>query len=523
MTAPIDVSASVPWPHPLDHAGYVLGGRYRLEERVACGAMGSIWRGRHIQLKSRVAIKFLDVAVARETDMHERFLQEARAAAALHCAHVVRVFDYGRDANIPFIVMEWLEGETLEQRLKRGVLTPRELDKIFRELAIGIRQAHATGVVHRDLKPSNVFIAREGDEDITKLIDFGIVKVDEARLGFTPRANTRAGTVIGTPEYMSPEQLRAGEELDPSVDLWALAIVAFECLTGRLPFSGNSMPDLIVQICTEEAAAPSSFAAVPAGFDRWFAKATQKEVGRRFASAEAMAEALSSILRAAPDASPQRQALNSCEPVHTPPLNVPAGLARLGAQLARWLGSALPQRQRLALLFPAAVGLLGIALVGIAIALRPARTERLTVAPLQVPPMPAREAPALAAPNMSSLSPAPTPAQAASADDSASASAPTPPKVDLRAETSRAPSSRPAEAKPIRKPRSASAQRAASASPALVNRTGAGEPAKSTLEQRPPAPAPSSSTHGGQTASAASAAGLDVSSADADALFAERR
>src|SRR5688572_20623479 len=104
MTTPVIVPASVPWPHPLEHAGYVLGGRYRLEERVAFGAMGSIWRARHIELKCPVAIKFLDVAVARETEMHGRFLQEARAAAAVRCANVVQVFDCGRDGNIPFLV-----------------------------------------------------------------------------------------------------------------------------------------------------------------------------------------------------------------------------------------------------------------------------------------------------------------------------------------------------------------------------------------------------------------------------------
>ena len=104
---------------------------------------------------------------------------------------------------------------------------------------IGVSRAHATSVIHRDLKPSNIFIANEGSDEVTKLIDFGIAKVDEARLGFTAREGTRAGTVIGTPDYMSPEQLRAGAEIDHSVDLWALAIIAFECLTGRPALLGK--------------------------------------------------------------------------------------------------------------------------------------------------------------------------------------------------------------------------------------------------------------------------------------------
>jgi eukaryotic-like serine/threonine-protein kinase len=288
--------ASAP-PTLVDGAGQIVAGRYRLEHPIARGAMGSIWRASHIELKAKVAIKFLDTVERGETELHGRFLQEARSGAAVRCAHVVQVFDYGQAGRVPFIVMELLEGETLEQRLaQRRVLTPAELDKIFREMATGVSRAHAAGVVHRDLKPSNVFIAREGPNEVTKLIDFGIAKVDEARLGFTPRMGTRAGTVIGTPEYMSPEQLRSGADTDHGVDLWALGIVAFECLTGKLPFSGKTLTDIVVQICTEKPIAPSALAEVPAGFDAWFAKATHRDSGRRFTSAEDMASALSAIL-----------------------------------------------------------------------------------------------------------------------------------------------------------------------------------------------------------------------------------
>jgi serine/threonine-protein kinase len=504
----------------LEHAGYILAGRYRLEERVAFGAMGSIWRARHLDLKSPVAIKFLDVAVARETEMHGRFLQEARAAAAVRCAHVVQVFDYGRDANIPFIVMELLDGETLEQRLQRGVLTPRELDKIFREVACGIRHVHASGVVHRDLKPSNIFIAREGSQEVTKLIDFGIVKVDEARLGFTPRASTRAGTVIGTPEYMSPEQLRAGADVDQDADLWALAIVAFECLTGRLPFSGNSLPDVIVQICTEEAAAPSSFAQVPAGFDRWFAKATQKDVADRFASAEEMAAALSSILRAAPEASSQEQALSTSPPDRTAPLrHFPAVRAAWGAALARWVGRAPLPRPPRAVLSPVRAGWLGIALLGTALvlALLPARTEHRSVGPVQAPLMASPAAPAVAVPSAKDLAkdlsptPEPTPASAPSAAS-----------VELRAATSRAPSERPAEPKELRKPRHPTGPRSAGAPLATVKGGGTGEPSKSALERSPTAAVLGRSDRGGQNGAAAGEVEDHPPSGDADSLFAER-
>jgi serine/threonine-protein kinase len=330
--------------------------------------MGGIWRGRHIELKSPVAIKFLDLAVTRETEMHGRFLQEARSTAAVRCAHVVQVFDYGKDENTPpFIVMELLEGETLERRLARGVLTALELDKIFREVACGISRAHAMGVVHRDLKPSNIFIAREGLQEVTKLIDFGIAKVDEQRLGFTPRAPTRAGTVIGTPEYMSPEQLRAGAEVDCSVDLWALAVVAFECLTGKLPFSGKSLTDLAVQICTEKPLTPSALACVPAGFDRWFAKATHRDSASRFASAEDMAAALSAVLQSAKAASPQQ----------------PGGAAAALRHAALWLS-------------PRRAVVLGLALASAAsiFVFRPAPPPHLPAASLAPQPGAAQQQPA---------------------------------------------------------------------------------------------------------------------------------
>jgi serine/threonine-protein kinase len=289
----------VPAPSPFEQPGKIVSGRYRLEAHLAGGAMGSIWRARHLQLKAPVAVKFLEATAAGNVELHNRFLQEARAAAAVRSAHVVQVFDYGTDAGIPYIVMELLEGESLERRLARRVtLSAAELDKIFAEVARGVSLAHATGVVHRDLKPGNIFIAQEGPYEVTKLIDFGIAKVDPAVLEFTLRVGTKAGTVIGTPQYMSPEQLRGGD-IDQRVDLWALGVVAFECLTGQSPYQGQSVGDLAVQICTEKPSVPSRVARVPAGFDRWFAKATHKDIDSRFESAEEMAAALSVLLEAA--------------------------------------------------------------------------------------------------------------------------------------------------------------------------------------------------------------------------------
>jgi serine/threonine protein kinase len=279
------------------YAGQLIGERYRLEEWLESGAMGSVWRAEQVRLRSPAAVKFLDPSLIEFPEMHDRFLQEARSAAAVQSAHVIQIFDYGREAGIPYIAMELLRGENLDTRLaRRGLLTPRELNKIFSEIARGLGAAHALGVVHRDVKPGNIFIERQGRHEVTKLIDFGIAKVQENALRISGITGTVQGTVLGTPQYMSPEQLRGRSSVDYRTDLWALGIIACECLTGRHPFPGTTIGDLSVQICTEQPPPPSSLGAVPAGFDAWFFKAISKDPLDRFESAATMADALTKIL-----------------------------------------------------------------------------------------------------------------------------------------------------------------------------------------------------------------------------------
>lgn len=279
------------------HAGQIIGERYRLEEWLESGAMGSVWRARQVRLRSPAAIKFLEPSLIEVPEMLDRFLQEARSAAAVQSAHVIQVFDYGSEGGLPYIAMEFLEGENLDARLaRRGVLEPAELNKIFKEVARGIGQAHEMGVIHRDVKPGNIFLAREGKHEVTKLIDFGIAKVKADALRVSQIIGTELGRLMGTPQYMSPEQMRGRTTLDHRTDLWALAIIACECLTGRYPFSGTTIGDLTVQICTEEPLAPSTLGNVPAGFDQWFFKGTSKAPSDRFESAAQMAGALTKIL-----------------------------------------------------------------------------------------------------------------------------------------------------------------------------------------------------------------------------------
>jgi eukaryotic-like serine/threonine-protein kinase len=277
-------------------AGQLIGDRYRLDRPLERGAMGSVWRAEQVRLRAPVAVKFLDPSLIGDREMHDRFIQEARSAAAVRSAHVVQVFDYGSEGGVPYIAMELLDGENLDARLTtRGTLTPAELAKLFSELARGVSQAHAIGVIHRDLKPGNIFLAREGEHEVTKIVDFGIAKVKASALRLTQGIGTQLGTLLGTPQYMSPEQVR-GSAIDHRTDLWALGVIACECLTGRCPFSGATIGDLTVQICTEKPPAPSSLGPVPAGFDQWFFRATQKKPGKRFQSAEEMSSRLMAVL-----------------------------------------------------------------------------------------------------------------------------------------------------------------------------------------------------------------------------------
>jgi serine/threonine-protein kinase len=286
-------------------AGQLIGDRYRLDRPLERGAMGSVWRAEQIRLRAPVAVKFLDPSLIGDREMHDRFIQEARSAAAVRSAHVVQVFDYGSEGGVPYIAMELLDGENLDARLSaRGTLSPAEMAKLFSELARGIGQAHAIGVIHRDLKPGNIFIAREGEHEVTKIVDFGIAKVKASALRLTQGIGTQLGTLLGTPQYMSPEQVRGTSSIDHRTDLWALAIIACECLTGRCPFSGATIGDLTVQICTEKPPAPSSLGPVPAGFDQWFFKATQKKPSKRFQTVEEMADRLLAVLAPAVLADP---------------------------------------------------------------------------------------------------------------------------------------------------------------------------------------------------------------------------
>jgi serine/threonine-protein kinase len=276
----------------------LVAGKYELTRLLGRGGMGSVWEGVHATLGTRVACKFIEAEYAGSREARERFENEARAAASLRSKHVVEVYDHGvMGDGRPYIVMEFLRGEPLDKRLDRqGVLSLTEMATILQHVARALTRAHSVGIIHRDLKPENVFLVwdEEDQADIAKVVDFGIAKFTDESMGIS--SQTRTGSVLGTPYYMSPEQARGLRSVDTRSDLWSLGIIAFQCLTGSLPFTGEAVGDLLVRICTSDPPTPSSLRpGLPPEVDTWMRRALGREPEQRFSSAKEMADAFAVI------------------------------------------------------------------------------------------------------------------------------------------------------------------------------------------------------------------------------------
>ena len=295
----------------------IIAGRYRLTSRIGKGGMGSVFRAQHLTLGSEVAVKLIDPAVAGNPAIRARFVREAKAAAQLRSPHVVQILDYGVDGETPFIAMELLEGESLAARLERvGRLSPPDTARIVTEVARALSKAHEAGIVHRDLKPDNIFLVENEDSEVSKVLDFGVAKerycTEEAHM-------TSTGAVLGTPYYMSPEQAEGLKTLDHRTDIWALAVITYECIVGARPFEAETLGALFLSICTRPLPIPSRVASVPDGFDAWFARGTSRELGDRFASAQEAAQSLQRLCEPGirPSATPIAQGASTNAPLES--------------------------------------------------------------------------------------------------------------------------------------------------------------------------------------------------------------
>ena len=274
-------------------AGTLLAGKYRLMSLLGRGGMGEVWRAERLGWHAQVAIKLLHGPATQDAQALDRFQRESRLVAGLRSIHVVQVLDDGVDdtSGAPFMVMELLEGETLAERLLRVQrLRPEVVAQVISQIGRALGRAHDAGLIHRDLKPDNILIVRNDDEEILKVLDFGIAKWLAAPQ-WSP-ARTLAGEVLGTPVYMSPEHFGSSAGIDHRADLWSLGVIAFECMTGSRPFQGDTLMSLAFKVCAGTPPMPSSKAEVPEGFDAWFARAVAKEPEQRFPSARIMAEEL---------------------------------------------------------------------------------------------------------------------------------------------------------------------------------------------------------------------------------------
>ncbi|WP_437654968.1 protein kinase domain-containing protein [Sorangium sp. So ce1182] len=308
--------------------GQVLVGRYRLIRPLRSGSMGTVWRADDLTLGSPVAIKRLGPLYAKDEAVRARFYQEAQAAAALRSPNVVQILDHGVDDDVPFIAMELLEGEDLAHRLERtGPLSAADTVRIFADVARAVRKAHDAGIVHRDLKPDNIFLARDDDREVAKVLDFGVAKT---RMSGAEGMGTQAGVLIGTLPYMSPEQAQ-GAAVDCRSDLWALGVIAFECVCGRPAITAEAPGAMILEICSEPLPVPSQVAPVPVppAFDEWFVQACSRDPNERFPSATAMVDALRAALLPAGEAvetgraSRVSGAPSSIPPASAPPVSAP--------------------------------------------------------------------------------------------------------------------------------------------------------------------------------------------------------
>lgn len=279
--------------------------------------MGSVWRAHHEGLGIDVAVKFIakDLLESENPLVVARFSREAKLVARLDSHHIVRVMDHGIGDHGPFIVMELLRGQSLgDKLLAQQRIAPEEAVEIMNQVANGLEHAHAHDIVHRDVKPANIFLCQEkSGVQLVKLLDFGIAKSD--KLAEAMGAATATGGLIGTPQYMSPEQLMRAGPVTPAVDLWALGVVAFEMLTGKLPFAGETLAATLVAITRAEPPSPrQSVPGLSSDLDRFFKRALHPEPSRRFTSAREMAEAFAAATSGSSPPSIREPALPITDP-----------------------------------------------------------------------------------------------------------------------------------------------------------------------------------------------------------------
>jgi serine/threonine-protein kinase len=277
--------------------GTEIAGKYVVERKLGAGGMGVVLGVRHKELGERYALKLMLPAAAASEQARERFAREAKAAARLKSEHVARAIDFGflEDGGAPFMVLELLEGQNLAERLvAEGPLDAREIARLMLHACDALREAHAEGVVHRDLKPSNLFCTSKRDgTTVLKVLDFGIAKT----LAQDSAALTKTATTMGSPFYMSPEQMRSAKSADARSDLWSLGVTMFELATGHLPFVGETVTEVAILVIEAAVPSPATYVPdLPPAFVEIVLRCLRKDPAQRYADVEDLAEELAAFV-----------------------------------------------------------------------------------------------------------------------------------------------------------------------------------------------------------------------------------
>lgn len=272
--------------------GQVLAGKYRVDRVLGVGGMGVVVAAMHMQLDQMVALKFIRLEALANPEVVSRFEREARSAVRLKSEHVARIIDVGRlDSGSPYIVMEYLEGQDLSSLIQQQRSLPVAVAADFVIQACdAISEAHSLGIVHRDLKPGNLFLAHTSHgQQAIKVLDFGISKTQAGG----DASMTRTQAVMGSPGYMSPEQMRSTKAVDGRSDVWSLGVILYELISGRPPFDADTFTALCVKVSMDpHPPLPALPSAIPAGFEAVVNRALEKDPARRFQSAVELAQAL---------------------------------------------------------------------------------------------------------------------------------------------------------------------------------------------------------------------------------------
>ncbi len=278
--------------------GDLLAGKYKVERVLGAGGMGVVVAAHHVQLEEKVALKFLLPQALSNPEAVARFLREARAAVRIKSEHVARVSDVGTLPNgAPYMVMEYLDGGDLAAWLReRGPLPVEQAVDFLLQACVAIAEAHSLGIVHRDLKPANLFCVRRADGQLTiKVLDFGISKLTDAARGSEPPAvsMTRTSAFMGSPLYMSPEQMSSAKSANAQSDIWALGVILYELLAGRVPFLGEVVTEVVVEVTTKAPPPLRDFRPdVPPGIEAAIVKCLEKDRRNRFRNVAELALAV---------------------------------------------------------------------------------------------------------------------------------------------------------------------------------------------------------------------------------------